>query len=411
MALDIMIEQALYGSHAGGGYRFHSTSPGFLEDWLPDAERLCMNFGERPPGVVCPLCLFVQPFNKKLVAIVRVADQGTDDAGRPGSLAFHLLVMPTATYESLGGDPFVLADRFPVLWHERRELPSLPIPDDLPARRSVAQIQSVLQRVDGPNLLGGTQALLDGGRLVFERPEPDPGLMRALWQLLPVSSRGRLCPATFTFSNTLGFHALVTPRLGEEHSGYIEEEQMGGYPEGRYEHGVQAAAEAGDQAELDRLFNRAGREKVLRLGLILLGFMIVLSLVMNGINPAPQPQVDNRQSETPKLPGVETVHRLNEKEQTKLLKDLNQFAAKIGLKNSESLDEVLEGINQRLGTPDPNRDPGPLDQYGPAEQRIRVLLWKHHVAEYDDPKLNPDELVERLVQISNPKSENPNKSK
>jgi hypothetical protein len=393
-----MIEQALYGSHAGGGYRFLSRSPGFLEDWLAEAERLCMNFGERPPGVACPLCLFVQPFGKKQIAIVRVADQGFDDSGRPGALAFHLLAMPTSTYESLGGDPFALADRFPVLWHERRELPSLPIPDDLPARRSVVQIQTVLQREDGPNLLGGTQALLDGGRLVFERPEPDPGLMRALWQLLPFSSRGRLCPATFTFSNTLQFHALVTPRSGEEHAGYIEEEQMGGYPEGRYEHGVQAAAEAGDQAELDRLFNRPGREKVLRLGFILLGIMILVSLVMNGINPPPQPQAADRH-ETPNLPSADALHQLDEKEQTKLLRDLNQVAAKIGVKNSENSEDLLNAIDQRLGTPDPNRDPGSLDQFGPVEQRLRVLLWKHHVGAYDDPKLNPDELVERLTSV------------
>src|SRR5262249_28368446 len=149
------------------------------------------------------------------------------------ALAFHLLVLPADIYRRLGGDPFALADRFPVVWHERRDLPTLAIPEDLPDHRSVAQVQNVLQREDGPNLLGGTQALLDGGRLVFERSAPDPGLMRALWTLLPFSSRSRLWPATFSFSRELEFHAVVTPHSGDEFAGYIDEDQMGGYPEGR----------------------------------------------------------------------------------------------------------------------------------------------------------------------------------
>src|SRR5260221_5660880 len=120
-----------------------------------------MGFAYWPPCFACTLCLFVQPFVKKQVAVVRVADQGIDDAGRPGALAFHLLVLPARTYHDLGGDPFDLADRFPVVWHGRRDLPSLSIPEDLPAQMTVAQIQTILQRQDGPNLLFCTQAFID----------------------------------------------------------------------------------------------------------------------------------------------------------------------------------------------------------------------------------------------------------
>ena len=86
---DLFIEQAIYGSQGAGGYRFLARSPGFLDDWLPEAQRLCTAFGERPAGVPCPAAVFAQPLGKQHVAVVQVADQGTDDAGRPGALGFR----------------------------------------------------------------------------------------------------------------------------------------------------------------------------------------------------------------------------------------------------------------------------------------------------------------------------------
>src|SRR5437660_5958251 len=104
-----MIEQALYGSQDAGGYRFLARSAGFLDDWLPAAERLCTGFGERPAGVACPACLFALPLDMQHVAVVQVADRGADDAGRPGTLGFYLLILPLAAYTNLGGDPFLIA--------------------------------------------------------------------------------------------------------------------------------------------------------------------------------------------------------------------------------------------------------------------------------------------------------------
>src|SRR5262245_32283533 len=109
---DITLEQAVYGSQAGRGYCFLARSSGFLDDWLAEAERLCTGFGERPPGVACPACVFARPFGRRHIAIVQAADQGRDDAGRPGALAFHLLLLLRTDYEALGGDPFALADRY-----------------------------------------------------------------------------------------------------------------------------------------------------------------------------------------------------------------------------------------------------------------------------------------------------------
>src|SRR5689334_8179121 len=169
-----MIEQALYGSKQGQGYGFLARSPGILDDWLPDAERLCTGFGEPPAGISCSGCLFAAPLNKQQVAIVQVADQGLDETGRPGSLAFHLLVLPRSLYRELGGDPFLIAEAFPPSWHARGELPSLSWTASPPSPRSVEQLHKVLNVEVSPTLLGSVQVLLDGGRVVFQRPAPDP---------------------------------------------------------------------------------------------------------------------------------------------------------------------------------------------------------------------------------------------
>src|SRR5690349_14125025 len=104
----MVIEQAIYGAQGAGGYRFLARSPGFRDDWLPAAERLCTSFGERPAGVACPGCVFAQPFAPGHVAIVQAADQGRDDAGRPGALGFRLMILPEELYSRIGGDPFAV---------------------------------------------------------------------------------------------------------------------------------------------------------------------------------------------------------------------------------------------------------------------------------------------------------------
>src|SRR5882757_9769536 len=114
----MFIEQAVYGSRDGGGYAFLAKSPGFLDAWLPQAERLCAGFGERPPGVACPQAVFALPLGRRLVAVVQVADQGA-------ALAFRLLIVPAALYAELGGDPFRVSDQFPSDHQARGEIPAL----------------------------------------------------------------------------------------------------------------------------------------------------------------------------------------------------------------------------------------------------------------------------------------------
>lgn len=400
-----MIEQAVYGSQDAGGYRFLARSPGFLEEWLPEAQRLCTSFGERRGTVACPACVFSHRFGKRHAAIVQVADQGGDDSGRPGALGFYLLVLPRAAYRNLGGDPFAIAERFLPPWRARGDLPGLGWPDEPPPARTVEQVQSVLKRDDGPTLLGGAQVLVDGGRLVFERPAPDTDLLRGLWTLLPTSTRWDLWPASFAFGNALRFDALVVLHAhGEEYAGYVTEQQAGDYPEGRYELNVQIAAEAGDQRGLDALFARRSRVETWRLGLTILALSLVLLLVMKLLpsGPAPQPPGSTpSRSAGPESPAAEHYPSLTEAEDRQLAQALSELARQLGVPpppDSATAGQMLTQIERRLGPQPTGRDPGEDLARGPVQRRLRALLWRQGVAEYRDPNLNPVELVERLQQ-------------
>src|SRR5262249_41385057 len=142
----IPIEQAIYGSQSNGGYRFLARSSGVLDEWVPEAQRLCTGFGERPAAGSCPRCVFAPPLRQRAGAVVEVADQGTDDAGRPGALGFRLLILPRDAYTTYIGDPFIMAERFPPPWSVRGDLPVLAWPAEPLPPRTVAEVQQILQR-------------------------------------------------------------------------------------------------------------------------------------------------------------------------------------------------------------------------------------------------------------------------
>jgi hypothetical protein len=150
-----------------------------------------------------------------------------------------------------------------------------------------------VENSESPALLGGVQVLVDGGKLVFERAAPDQPLIEGLWTLLPYAARARLWPATFAFSNALGFDALVVPRVyAANFEGYTNEEQAADYPAGTYEMALQVAAETGDQRELDRLLSRRTSQDTMKLGLVLLGAIVALMLappLIEWIIPRPSP--------------------------------------------------------------------------------------------------------------------------
>src|SRR5438552_14991291 len=189
---EIIIEQVLYRSVKPGEHQLLARSAGFRDEWLPEAQRLCAGFGQRPAGAACPSSVFARPLGKSSVAVVQVADLERD-SGYAYSLGFRLLIVGKNDYQALGGDPFLIAEQFPPPWMARGTVPTLTWPGTGPPRRTVEEVQRLLQLPGASaTLLGGCQALLDGCRLVFERSEPDPELLRGLWTLLPTSSRSNL---------------------------------------------------------------------------------------------------------------------------------------------------------------------------------------------------------------------------
>lgn len=287
---DRLIEQIIYSNPEQGIYRCLARSPGVAEDWLAIAERICSGFGERPAGLACPLALFAQPFDRKRVAIVQVADQAQQSPSGP-ILAFRLLLVPRRLYADLEADLFRISEQFPPDWTARGEMSSLEWTAGPAIPRSVDDIRRVLNVPADrtATLLGGAQVLVDGGRVLFVRQAPDPGMVRDLWTLLPSSTRLELWPATFAFSNRHRFSVIVSPHgEGPEFAHYMTEEGAGDYPEGRYEFALQHAAETSNQAEIDALLARPSQRSALRMALIILAVLALMSLVLNV--PVPRPE-------------------------------------------------------------------------------------------------------------------------
>ena len=246
-------------------------------EWESSALALVGRFGVPPPGIRCPLAVFAQPLNRHRVVVGQVTDQpaGYPD---PAQLVFRLLILDRERYESVS-DPFAIADRFPPSWQERGSLPMLDWPSEAWPCRPVAEIQAILQNGDSPWLLGAAQALVDGGRVLWEADKPAKEVIRGVWQLLPNRSRQRLWPATFAFSPELPFHVLAMPGPVQPWPrGYLNPEQARDYPESSYELALQIAAESGQQADLDRLFARRSVDETLRLAGVLLIVMMLAAI-------------------------------------------------------------------------------------------------------------------------------------
>lgn len=273
---ELLIEQAIV-VRGKSGWDIVARSPGWDDRWQPDVERLCEGFGQPPFGEHLPQCVFAQPLGRERVAVVQVAADGDLPV-----LRFRILATPNDVYAGLG-DPFALSERFAPPWESRIALPSLAWTDELPDR-SVERVQRILQEEDSPTLLGAAQAIVDGGRVVFERPFPAPDLLRRLWALLPDNTRAEVWPASFAFSSEFDWHAVVVPKYDALlWPGYVTEAQAGDYPEGRYELNLQIAVESDDQRALDRLFARRTSRQMLQLALTILAIAVLAAVLLKTI--------------------------------------------------------------------------------------------------------------------------------
>jgi hypothetical protein len=246
---------------------------------VPEGERLAVLFGPRPAGVACPLAHFARPFGKKHVAVVTVADRPSE------LLGFRFLVLSRELYAHLG-DPFAVADRYPPNWFAAGSLPPLEWPTEVLPERTVEQLDAVLKNGDVSLLLGGAQALVDGTRVVLQRPAPAEGLFRDLWQLLPNRTRATLSVASFAFSDELAFDAVALPVLPTRSpTAFHTEDGLRDYPASSYELSLQTAVESKDARELRRLLARRTSDETLRLGLLIVAAALVLAVVARFVLP------------------------------------------------------------------------------------------------------------------------------
>jgi hypothetical protein len=388
----MQIEQALYGNPGEGGFRWLARSPGFREEWLPLARDLCTHFGDRPAGVRCPQALFVVPLNKKFQAIVRVADQGQDEMGRPGALAFRLLIVPVDLYDKLGADPFRLDEAFDPDWQARETLPSLEWTFEKIAMRTVAGLARVLdvEHERTAWLLGSAQILVDGGKVWLERPQPEERLIRDLWELLPYANRGELRVATFAFGNANRFDLAVAP--AERRGEFVRatpEDQAGEYPEGRYELALQTAVESSDQPGLEALLLRRSRGQMFRFALVLLVLVAAAALVsrMPPILP-PAPPMPQKAT----LPRFEAVAPFDAATQAEAKRQTAELVRSLGGEGDTPAD-LDRALATRL------KPTHTLDDLGTKEtlsRQLRAVLWKYGIADAEAPGLSVAEMFERL---------------
>jgi hypothetical protein len=271
MTPDLRIQQAIVVGD-NRGVRVVAQSEGFD---APEAERIAVLFGPRPEGAACPPAHFACPFGAKHVAVVRVEDRPA------GLLGFRFLVLSRDLYRYLG-DPFAISDRYPPDWSAFGSLADLAWPMEVLPERTLEQLDAILKHGDVSLLLGAAQALVDGNRVLLKRAEPSEKFIRDLWQLLPDRTRCDLWPATFAFSDELGFHAAVGPTLPTPRHGVqvLREEAIRDYPQSSYELNLQLAIESGDRAALRKLLARRTADDTIRLGLYIIAFALVMAAVL-----------------------------------------------------------------------------------------------------------------------------------
>ena len=259
-----MIEQAVFRGTdpvaRSGGY-----SDEYVETTQSMIDALGLTSGDRE-------ALFVYRWANDVVAVAQ--SRGT---------LIRVLTVPGSLYR-LVHDPFRLTREFTPEFTVRGELLALPWIQGRPAPRNLTDVQKVLREGDAPTLLGAAQALVDGGRIVFQRPQPDQILFEQIWMLLPDSVRGELSIATFASNNALGFDLLVAPAADRDSfPRYLTERHAGDYPEGRYELALQMAVESANEGQMRELFARRSGSQAMRLAWTLLLAAIGLGLAMRFI--------------------------------------------------------------------------------------------------------------------------------
>lgn len=206
MNVRIRYEQAVYGSFPfwDRGYGLLGHSPGCRPEWLDWLRSISPRIGPPPAGASRGGLHALRP-DRATWAILGVFDQGADDHGRPGAVAFHALFLSRDDYHKLGADPFRLRERLRPDWGpDDRVLPAVVL--DLEAPREDTR--------EGPGDARAealAQAIARGGRVTVSAQGPIDDLARDVWRALPRRRRRRATLSTWTNDRTIGRDLAAGP--------------------------------------------------------------------------------------------------------------------------------------------------------------------------------------------------------
>lgn len=222
--VSVRYDQAVYGSFAfcRRGYGVLARSSDCRPEWLAAFKAACQRYGEPPAGVGEATALFARRIDRGPWMIVGVFPQGSDDAGRPGALAFHALFVDRWTYARAGADPFAFAGLTRGNWGAADLDATLPpgraTIRRAPFRRTIEPLASheAEHEHDGEieSIDEIVAAIARGRRVAIQSAGPIDRLARVVWRALPFRARLRASVATWAFDNTNGFDLAALPRLG-----------------------------------------------------------------------------------------------------------------------------------------------------------------------------------------------------
>ncbi|HWE37250.1 MAG TPA: hypothetical protein VG406_11845, partial [Isosphaeraceae bacterium] len=202
----VRFEQAVYGSFPfwDRGYDLLAHSPGCRPEWLAELKTICQGYGERPLGAAGAGGLFATQLRSGPWLVVGPAEQGLDDRGRPGAVAFHALFVEPRAYRKTGFDPFAFLDQFRRDWTS--DIHTLPAGEvALDAIPPVVAIDDRASRI--------AAAIARGSRVALQANEPIDELARMVWHALPPRVRKRASLATWAFGNARRYDLVALPRL------------------------------------------------------------------------------------------------------------------------------------------------------------------------------------------------------
>ena len=200
-------EQAIYGSFPfwNRGYDVLGRSPLCQTKWLICMKETCQLLGERFRDAAPPGGLVSRWLEDGTWLLIHPYCSGSDDLGRPDTVAFHGVFLTPENAKLAQFDPFALAQTFREDWGP--ETSSVLSGTITPVRPKSFRGSEDL-RV-GPLI----EAIRQGQRVLIESIEPIDRLASEVWKALPRRLRHRRSLATWAYTDTGVFDLVGLPRL------------------------------------------------------------------------------------------------------------------------------------------------------------------------------------------------------